>query len=118
MTAMGGDRDVDWALQAGASGSLLKGRGRQEPVDCIRNVASGRKCLQASASARLADRMVCQDLTAREIDALRGLVEGLSHKSVARRPGGAEGTVKTHMKGLLHRVQVRARAGAGAISAG
>ncbi len=116
MTAMGGDEDVYRALQAGASGYLLKDCGRQELVDCIRTVASGRKYLQAQASARLAERMTSHDLTARENDVLRGLAEGLSNKAIARRLGVAEGTVKTHMKGLLHKLAVSSRTQAVALA--
>ena len=55
MTTVCGDEDVYRALQAGASGYLLKDCGQQELVDCIRAVAIGRKYLHATASARLAD---------------------------------------------------------------
>lgn len=109
MTTMCGDEDVFRALQAGASGYLLKDCGRQELVDCIRTVSRGRKYLQALASARLAQRVSVDGLTAREADVLRWLAEGLSNKAIAQRLGVAEGTVKTHMKGLLGKLEVNSR---------
>jgi two-component system NarL family response regulator len=109
MTTLCGDEDVYRALQAGASGYLLKDCGRQELVACIRAVAQGQKYLQSPASARLADRVASIDLTARETDVLRWLAEGLSNKAISRRLGVAEGTVKTHMKGLLAKLDVGSR---------
>jgi two-component system, NarL family, response regulator len=109
MTAMCGDEDVFRALQAGASGYLLKDCSRQELVDCIRAVAMGRKYLQPPASARLAERIAKEELTVRESDVLRCLAEGLSNKVIAQRLGVAEGTVKTHMKGLLKKLDVDSR---------
>lgn len=109
MTTLCGDEDVYRALQAGASGYLLKDCGRQEMVACIRAVAQGQKYLQSTASARLADRIASDDLTGRETDVLRWLTEGLSNKAISRRLGVAEGTVKTHMKGLLAKLDVSSR---------
>lgn len=109
MTTVCGDEDVYCALQAGASGFLLKGCGQQELVNCIRGVAKGQRYLQSLASARLAERVASVDLTARETDVLRWLARGLSNKEISRRLGVAEGTVKTHMKGLLAKLEVNSR---------
>ena len=109
MTTMSGDEDVYRALQAGASGYVLKDCGKPELLACIRTVAQGRKYLQQTASARLAARVSSEDLTARESDVLTWLAEGLSNKAIARRLGVAEGTVKTHMKGLLSKLEVSSR---------
>ena len=109
MTTMCGDEDVYRALQAGASGYLLKDCSRQEMVDCIRAVSAGQKYLQSPASALLAERITSEDLTAREIDVLRCVAEGLGNKAIARRLGVAEGTVKSHMKGLLKKLDAGSR---------
>lgn len=109
MTTMTGDEDVYRALQLGASGYVLKDCGKAELCACVRAVAQGRKYLQQTASARLAARVASEDLTARESDVLDGLALGLSNKAIARRLGVAEGTVKTHMKGLLSKLESRSR---------
>jgi two-component system, NarL family, response regulator len=109
MTTMCGDEDVFRALQAGASGFLLKDCGQQELIGCVRAVANGRKYLQSPASARLAERVASVDLTAREADVLCWLAQGLSNKAISRRLGVAEGTVKTHMKALLNKLGVDSR---------
>lgn len=109
MTTMCGDEDVYRALQAGASGYLLKDCSQHELVNCIRTVSQGRKYLQPAASIQLAERMASDDLTGRQADVLGWLAEGLSNKEIARHLGVAEGTVKTHMKGLLHKLEVKTR---------
>jgi two-component system, NarL family, response regulator len=110
MTTMGGDEDVYRALQAGASGYLLKDCGQPELMACMRTVARGQKYLQASAAERLAERITAVDLTGRETDVLQGLAQGHSNKLIARQLGVAEGTVKTHVKGLLAKLDVSSRA--------
>jgi two-component system, NarL family, response regulator len=110
MTTMGGDEDVFRALQAGASGYLLKDCGQPELMACMRTVARGQKYLQASAAERLVERITAVDLTGRETDVLQGLAQGHSNKVIARQLGVAEGTVKTHVKGLLAKLDVSSRA--------
>jgi two-component system, NarL family, response regulator len=109
MTTLGGDEDVHRALQAGASGYLLKDSGPAELAACIRAVAGGQKYLHATAAARLADRLSTVDLTGRETDVLQGLAQGLSNKRIAHQIGVAEGTVKTHVKGLLGKLDASSR---------
>jgi two-component system, NarL family, response regulator len=109
MTSLCGDEDVYRALQACASGFLLKDCGQQELIRCIRAVANGQRYLQSPASVRLAERVASVALTARETDVLCWLARGLSNKAIARRLGVAEGTVKTHMKALLAKLDVDSR---------
>lgn len=109
MTTFSGGEDVYRALQAGVSGYLLKDCGAREMIECIRAVASGQRYLQADASASLADRISNESLTARETEVLQWLTEGLSNKAIGRRMEVTEGTVKTHMKGLLSKLGVASR---------
>lgn len=109
MSALCGDEDVHRALRAGASGYLLKDCGRDELLQCVRQVAQGRRYLQAPASARLAAHVAHEPLTAREGDVLQGLADGLGNKAIARRLGVAEGTVKTHLKGLFAKLDAGTR---------
>jgi two-component system, NarL family, response regulator len=109
MTTLGGGEDVYRALQAGASGYLLKDCGGPELIDCIRKVARGEKYLQPQASASLAERVASDDLTPRETEVLHWLVEGLGNKAIAHRLGMAEGTVKSHLKALFAKLDVDSR---------
>lgn len=116
MTTLCGDEDIYRALQAGASGYLLKDCGREELSACIRAVAAGQKYLQSTASASLAERVARADLTARESEVLHWLAEGLGNKAIARRLAVAEGTVKTHMKAVLTKLGADSRTQAARIA--
>ena len=109
MTTLGGDEDVFRALQAGAAGYLLKDCGADELVRCMRSVWQGHKYLQGVAARQLAERITAVELTSRERDVLGRLAEGLSNKLIARRLGMAEGTVKTHVKSLLFKLDAISR---------
>jgi DNA-binding NarL/FixJ family response regulator len=109
LTVFGGDEDVYRALQAGAAGYLLKDCGREELLACIRAVGRGQRYLQPAAASRLADRVAHATLTPRESAVLAGLARGLGNKGIARELGVAEGTVKTHVKGLLGKLGAGSR---------
>ena len=109
MTTLGGDEDVFRAMQAGAGGYLLKDCGAVELVHCMRSVWQGRKYLQGVAAHQLAERITAVALTSRERDVLSRLAEGLSNKLIARHLGMAEGTVKTHVKSLLFKLDASSR---------
>lgn len=109
MTALCSDEDVHRALRAGAGGYLLKDCSGDELRLALRTVAQGGRYLQAPASARLAARVAHEPLTVRERDVLQGLADGLGNKAIARRLGVAEGTVKTHLKGLFGKLDAGTR---------
>ncbi len=104
MTTVCGDEDVFRALQAGACGYVLKDCGADALVDCLRAVLRGQRYLDPAAAASLAARVVHAPLTARERDVLDGLAQGLSNKRIARELAVTEGTVKTHVKSLLDKL--------------
>lgn len=115
LTTMGGDQDVYRALQAGASGFLLKDCARTELAQCLRRVSRGLKYLQPTAATRLAERVTYDALTLRESEVLQGLASGRSNRWIADMLGVAEGTVKTHVKSLLGKLEARSRTEAVAI---
>jgi two-component system, NarL family, response regulator len=109
VTSMSGDEDVFRAVQAGASGYLLKDCGREELIQCVRAVLRGQKYMQMFAAGLLAERVLHDPLTARESVVLQALADGLSNKAVARRLNIAEGTVKTHVKAVLEKLGALSR---------
>ncbi len=104
MTTLCGDEDVFRAVQAGASGYVLKDCGPDVLVDCMRAVLRGQRYLVPAAAACLAARIVHAPLTSRERDVLEGIAQGLSNKRIARELAVTEGTVKTHVKSLLDKL--------------
>jgi DNA-binding NarL/FixJ family response regulator len=115
------DEVVDDALDAGADGFLLKRATPEQLVDGIRTVFAGdalvapavtRRLLALHAGRRAPDRerlALAAQLTEREAEVLRALAEGLSNAEIARRIWISPETVKTHIKSILAKLEVRDR---------
>jgi DNA-binding NarL/FixJ family response regulator len=116
------DDYVFQALRAAASGFLLKNAAPEDLVDAVRLVAGGDGLLAPSVTRRLiaafTRRMpgnglrttpALTELTAREVEVLTLLAEGLSNAEIARRLFVGEATVKTHVARVLTKLGVRDR---------
>jgi DNA-binding NarL/FixJ family response regulator len=101
------------ALDAGAIGYLLKDAEPEEILGAIRAAARGESPLAPRAAAELlADRKSrppTVELTGRELEVLRLVVDGLANKQIARRLGISEKTVKGHLTNLFQRIGVADR---------
>ncbi|MBL8227804.1 MAG: response regulator transcription factor [Bryobacterales bacterium] len=109
LTTLGGDEEIYRALEAGARGYLFKDMVREELTHAIRTVAAGGRCIPAEVGARIAENLPRPDLTSREIEVLRLLGSGLRNKEIAYRLGVAEGTINTHVKRILEKLQANDR---------
>jgi NarL family two-component system response regulator LiaR len=114
LTSFADDAQIFAAMAAGASGYLLKDIDPQALADAIRDVHAGRPALHPSVAARLmrqgsTARVAHDDLTARERDVLRLMVEGLANKQIAQRLGIGEKTIKTHVSRVLAKLGVADR---------
>jgi len=114
LTSFADDAQIFAAIAAGAAGYLLKDVDPQALADGIRDVHAGRPALHASVAARLmrrsgSPRPTSDDLTARERDVLRLVVEGLANKQIAQRLGIGEKTIKTHVSRVLAKLGVTDR---------
>ena len=120
------DEYVFAALQAGASGFLLKDARPAELLTAIRNVAAGDAVMAPSATRRLLQQVVpllpgrpgqsVEDprlalLTVREREVLEEIAAGASNAEIGQRLYLAEGTVKTHIGRLLAKLSIRDRVG-------
>ncbi|MDQ1619468.1 MAG: hypothetical protein QOE19_2037 [Actinomycetota bacterium] len=112
------DQYVYDALQAGASGFLLKDAPAHQLVTAVRAAAAGDAVLAPSVTRRLLSDFArkaprvdapVESLTARELDVLRLLARGLSNAEIAAELFIGEGTVKTHVARLLTKLGVRDR---------
>lgn len=112
------DQVVDDAIAAGADGFLLKRATPEELVAAIRTVAGGDAVLSPSVTRRLfnayAARAGTDDaraarLTDREASVLRALADGHSNTEIARSLHLSVETVKTHVKHVLTKLEVRDR---------
>jgi DNA-binding NarL/FixJ family response regulator len=115
------DEHVFDALAAGASGFLLKDVGRERLVEAVRTVAAGEELFAPSVLRRLVTHYVdrpptamtqqpeLENLTPREVEILRLIGRGLSNTEIADELVISMPTVKTHVRHLLQKLDLRDR---------
>jgi DNA-binding NarL/FixJ family response regulator len=118
LTMFDTDADITRAIEAGATGYLLKAERPEELFAAIRGAAAGRTAL----SAPVADRLLAQlrsprpALSEREQEILTQLARGLGNREIARALFISEATVKTHLGRIYGKLGVDTRAGAVAVA--
>ena len=109
LTSYGKDEDIYRAIRAGAQGYLLKDASETEMVAAIVAVVSGKRYIPRDIAARLADRMLRQDLTSRELDVLELLAQGSTNKQIALALNISDNTVRCHVNNIMEKLQVSDR---------
>jgi DNA-binding NarL/FixJ family response regulator len=113
LTAYDSDEGILEAVRAGASGYLLKGAMRTELVQAIRVVAAGGSLLQPALVARLLEHRTPEgtheQLSEREHEVLKLVVQGLRNKEISDVLGIAERTVKFYTGIIFQKLGVTSR---------
>jgi DNA-binding NarL/FixJ family response regulator len=109
LTTYKGDVQVLRALKAGARAYLLKGLLRKELLETIRAVHRGEKRIPPEIAALLADHVVDEALTSREIDVLRLIAGGNANKLIGHQLSITEETVKGYVKSILSKLGAKDR---------
>lgn len=113
LTTYESDDQILAAIEAGASGYLLKAAPQAEIVAGIRSVAAGQSALSPQVAVRLVERMRRPEpetvLTARETEVLGLVASGHSNKQIAAALGIGESTVKTHLIKVFDKLGVADR---------
>jgi len=109
LTTYAGDAQAAAALRAGASGYLLKNLVRKELIETIRAIHAGKRRVPAEIATEIAEHVADDALTEREVEVLRGVASGKSNKLIAAELDISEGTVKTHMKSILPKLDASDR---------
>ncbi len=115
LTTFDTDRDVALALEAGATGYVLKDVARSELVAAVLATARGEITVSPAAMKGLLGFMRGESpavLTSRETEALRLVAAGGTNRDVAGRMRVSEATVKTHLMNAYGKLGVRDRAAA------
>lgn len=115
LTTYDGDADVLPAIEAGATGYLLKDAPRDDLVRAIRAAASGDAVLAPSVASRLVNRVRTPDagsLTPRELEVLALVADGATNRTAGERLHLSEATVKTHLISIYAKLGVGDRAAA------
>lgn len=102
------------ALEAGATGYLLKDADAQDVADAIRATVAGEVRLDPVAAAALASglrapKSAAVDLTAREREVIVLVAEGRTNREIGRRLGVAERTARTHVSNILTKLGLASR---------
>jgi DNA-binding NarL/FixJ family response regulator len=109
LTSFEKEEDIYRAIRAGAQGYLLKDTTESEMVAAISVVNSGKRYIPRHIAARLADRLMRSDLTARELQTLELLAQGSTNKQIAGALGISENTVRHHVNNIMEKLQVTDR---------
>ncbi len=102
------DADILRAVEAGATGYLLKDTPRDDLVAAVRAVAAGETVLGPSVARRLVQRVrgAGERLTPRELEVLRAVARGLSNAQIGAELFIGEATVKTHLLRIFAKLGV------------
>lgn len=109
VTQLDKEWEVRTAMDCGVHGYLLQGCTADELVRAVRQLGQGLRYLSEAVTRCVADSLSRESLTGRETDVLRLLAKGCCNKSIARELGIGVGTVKTHVKGLMSKLDATAR---------
>ncbi|MEV7761207.1 response regulator transcription factor [Curtobacterium flaccumfaciens] len=114
LTNYDSDGDILGAVEAGASGYLLKDTPPDELLAAVRAAAAGESALAPAVASRLMARMRAPrvSLSAREIEVLRLVAEGASNVDVAARLHITDATVKSHLVHVFSKLGVGSRTAA------
>lgn len=109
LTTFKGDAQILRAVQAGATGFLLKSTLRKDLLDTIRDVHAGMRRIPHEIMLELAAHMGHDALSGRETEVLQHAAGGNSNKRIALKMSISEETVKAHMKSILSKLMANDR---------
>ena len=114
-TVSDAEKDVRDALRFGADGYLLKDMEPEKLIQQVREALQGELVISPTLTRVLAQALrepqgaPQVELTERERQVLKMIAGGNSNKMIGRKLGITEGTVKVHVKNLLHKLGLRSR---------
>lgn len=112
LTTYESDESILTAIEAGASGYLLKAAPQEEILAGIRSVARGEVALAPRIAAMLVGRVQrpsAPSLSPRELEVLGLVAQGLSNPAIAKKLFVSEATVKTHLLHVFEKLEVNDR---------
>ncbi|MFB7707993.1 response regulator [Streptomyces sp. NPDC056105] len=114
LTTYDTDADILAAVEAGASGYLLKDAPPEELAAAVRTAASGQSALAPAIAHRLMDRMraPAEALSRRELEVLQLVRDGLSNQRISKELFLSQATVKSHLVHIYAKLGVDSRTAA------
>jgi len=115
LTTYDTDEAIVRAVEAGASGYMLKDTPADDLIDAVRRAAAGETVLAPPVAKRLVERVrepTATSLTSREIEIIREVANGRANAAIAEHLHISQATVKTHLIHIYDKLGVSDRAGA------
>ena len=105
------------AIKAGANGYLLKDSSPEELIQAVRDIYNGKSSLHPVIAQKIIQELhqpadlpqIDEPLTAREIDVLKHVAQGLSNQDISKKLKIKEGTVRIHVGNILNKLQLSNR---------
>jgi DNA-binding NarL/FixJ family response regulator len=109
LTTSDSEGDIHHALKAGAAAYMLKSMPKDDLLNVIRAVHSGKKHFPAEVAIRLAGYFADDELTRREIQVLELIRDGNRNKQIADQLSISETTVNFHIRNIVDKLQAKDR---------
>ena len=116
LTTFGTSDGIAHALEAGASGAIMKSADTPDLADAIRKVSKGERTISDEIERQLKIDPPISQLTPRQKDILDSMVRGLSNPDIAKQLGIRRDGVKQHIKAILSKIGASNRTEAVAIA--
>ena len=97
LTSFGTSADVSRAIQAGASGALVKDTPNDDLIDSIRRIASGERIFSPEIERSLAESPLPPEFTPRQLDVLNAVTRGLTNVEIGKLLGISADAVRQHI---------------------
>ena len=108
--------DIARALDAGASGAILKSASNDKLIAAIRSVATGRTSVSKEIAEMIRTDPPIQDLTERQLEILNSVMRGFTNQDIARQLNIREDSVKEHLCNIFEKIGAANRTEAVAIA--
>ena len=109
LTTYGSAEDISRALDAGATGALMKTASNDQLANAIRKVAAGGKVLSAEIAKSIKLNPPVTDLTPRQLEILQSVTRGLTNEDIAQQFGITASGVKQHLSTVFAKLGASSR---------
>ena len=109
LTTFGESDEMKRAMEAGATGALIKDTPREELVAAIRKVADGQKVVSPEIAHVLANRSERPQLSSRQLEVLGYVAKGLTSKAISSKMGITADCVNGHLRAIFAHLNATSR---------
>ena len=109
LTTFGESDEMKRAMEAGATGALIKDTPREELVAAIRKVADGQKVVSPEIAHVLANRTERPQLSPRQLEVLGYVAKGLTSKAISSKLGITADSVNGHLRAIFAHLNATSR---------